>query len=164
MAAQAIALLFARAITKGFVRASANSANSGAAVVGKAWKELSRKLIAQTLKGGTAALKNAAGDLKQRAQALTPEDTGALVRSARIDRVGRANEPGFVVSFGSEGPSAGYALEVHEGNQSPGPITRQKSSDDGKAGRKYLERPYRRHKDRYVEEVAFGIKTAISKG
>ncbi len=99
-----------------------------------------------------------AEDLLSRAVALSPQLTSELLGSGAIDSDDPRGSAGGVfvrtVHFGS-GESEPYALKMHEGTYNLGPVSRSKPpTGDGPIGRKFLQRPYDRHKQRYIKEIA----------
>ena len=96
------------------------------------------------LRGGVGAGMRARADdlaieLLGRSQAVAPELTRRLVKSGRITKQDSAGRVVRVVSYNTP-----YAVKQHEHATPPGgPITRRKAAtQDGPAGRKFLERPF----------------------
>ncbi len=137
----------------------------GPSAIRGAWNQSSRAVLKRARRGGIQAMDKVASNLLARAKAVTPEDTGALDASGRVDSLITDQLATFVVSFGAEGPSTAYAFKVHETHQRPGgPITASKGGEDGAAGRGYLRRPFENNKDRYIKDIADGIERGIRTG
>ncbi len=165
MAAPAIALLFLGIVGRAGVRFAAGGAKAGAAGVNRAWRASSRKLWLTAVRGGRKGVRAAGEDLKKRAAAIAPVDTGELQRSARTDHLGNLREIVSVVSFGAGSKAGGYAFTVHENRANLGRGAGSNGgTEDGKVGPKYLERPFNRHKDRYVQEIGEAVLDEIRGG
>lgn len=110
------------------------------------------------------ALDRAAADLLERSANLAPILTSALIRSGRVRRSRSARRVSRIVSYGTA-----YAPIVHEQMEpapgatlKPGPLTRAKpATTDGRPGGRFLERPFRRHADRYRRFVEEAVATSI---
>lgn len=99
-----------------------------------------------------------AADLLSRAADLCPVLTGDLIRSGRVagntTTAGSGSVVRRTVSFGTK-----YAVWIHEAHYNLGPVSRRKSgTEDGPVGRKFLERPFRKHADRYKAFLARGVE------
>lgn len=123
------------------------------------------RVIRRNVRAAVAqAMDDAADDLLVRAVKLAPQLEDDLIESGDVLQTNRRDTFKRVVLF-----SRPYAAYQHEGiNRStgaplkPGPRTRQKpSTADGTPGPKYLERPYMRHRRRYVTDVGDAVKDAI---
>lgn len=85
-----------------------------------------------------------ADEILARAIALVPERTRRLLISGAIARAKLARAIGF---------DTDYAVIVHEDIYTPGPITAAKAgTEDGMAGRKYLERPFNNIRGRLLKD------------
>lgn len=85
-----------------------------------------------------ATLDDISTELLGRSQAIAPERTRRLIKSGRITRSDRAGRLERSISYNTS-----YAVKVHEDLLFPGPLTARKAAtQDGAAGRKYLERPF----------------------
>lgn len=95
------------------------------------------------------ALLDCGNDLQQKAQDLTPVDTGAL-RSSAFTEADRQNrkKPSVTVGFEEE-----YALYVHENLEA--------HHNNGQA--KFLEQPLRENADRYAEHVKNKVQELIDR-
>jgi hypothetical protein len=165
MARLAIELKFRGITGRGGKKFAGAGNQQGASGLQGAWLQSSRVLLKNARRGGIRAMNAVSKDLLRRAQAITPELTGALVTSGRIDKRITDKLAVFVVSFGAEGPSQDYAFRVHETHQPPGGfITAQKSGEEGRAGRKFLFRPLQNNRDRYLQDIADGVQRAIRAG
>jgi len=80
-----------------------------------------------------------ARQLLGRSVALAPELERHLILSSRVEKVDTATRAARSVSYDTP-----YAVKQHEAQLNPGPLTSRKApTQDGAAGRKYLERPFR---------------------
>lgn len=164
MAAPIVVLAWAARIAVGVVaRVGRGVGRAAGATLAKAWKDQAKRITAGALATGDRVLNAAAEDLRKRAKALSPEDTGALMLSGEVTDISHVGLARYAVTFGASGPSTRYAVRMHDGFYNLGPITAQKKSADGQAGRKFLERPYNMHKNRYMELLAKGIRIGIGR-
>lgn len=112
--------------------------------------ELTNKLNKSISKISTIvedALLDCGNDLQQRAQDLTPVDTGAL-RSSAFTGAESGSNPSVIVGFTEE-----YAVYVHENLEAHHPV--------GQA--KFLEQPLRENTDKYVEYIKDKVQDLIDK-
>lgn len=93
------------------------------------------------------ALLDCGNDLQQKAQDLTPVDTGALRASAFTEAESGSN-PSVIVGFEEE-----YAIFVHENLEAHHPV--------GQA--KFLEQPLKENSDKYVKYVRDKVQELIDK-
>ena len=106
------------------------------------------KIVRSTRDGISLDLDLISADLLSRAADLSPILTGDLIRSGRVARQGSFAKGAITraVAFGTN-----HAVFAHEARYNLGPISRLKpSTEDGAVGRKFLERPFRKHSDRYL--------------
>jgi hypothetical protein len=123
-------------------------------------KRLQRRLdriIAEQAPAVTRAMNLVAADLLERSANLAPILRGDLIRSGRITKAGsRKNLIRRQVTYGTD-----HAVFTHEGSYQLGPVSRLKpATQDGPVGRKYLDRPFRKHSARYREFVIAASKRA----
>jgi hypothetical protein len=119
------------------------------------------KLIQRNIRHGVSkAMDDIADDLLLRSQLLCKIDEGDLVGSAGI--ANRNSKDTFLRVVYYDTP---YAERQHECTEmGNGPKTKARPASplgDGKPGRKWLERPYKKHEKRYVKEVGKAIKEAL---
>lgn len=93
------------------------------------------------------ALLDCGNDLQQKAQDLTPVDTGALRASAFTEAESGSN-PSVIVGYTEE-----YAIFVHENLEAHHPV--------GQA--KFLEQPLKENADKYVKYVRDKVQDLIDK-
>jgi hypothetical protein len=93
------------------------------------------------------ALLDCGNDLQQKAQDLTPVDTGAL-RASAFTEAESGNNPSVIVGYTEE-----YAIFVHENLEAHHPV--------GQA--KFLEQPLKENADKYVEYVRDKVQDLIDK-
>lgn len=93
------------------------------------------------------ALLDCGNDLQQKAQDLTPVDTGALRASAFTEAESGSN-PSVIVGYTEE-----YAIFVHENLEAHHPV--------GQA--KFLEQPLQENTDKYVGHVRDKVQDLIDK-
>lgn len=113
--------------------------------------ELTNKLnksISEVFDTVEDALLDCGNDLQQKAQDLTPVDTGALRSSAFTEADRQGKNPGVVVGFEEE-----YAIYVHENLEAHHPV--------GQA--KFLEQPLQENTDKYVGHVRDKVQELIDK-
>lgn len=113
--------------------------------------ELTNKLnksISQISDTIQSALLDCGNDLQQKAQDLTPVDTGALRSSAFTEADRQGKNLSVVVGFEEE-----YAIYVHENLEA--------HHDVGQA--KFLEQPLRENADKYVEYIRDKVQELIDK-
>lgn len=94
------------------------------------------------------ALLDCGNDLQQKAQDLTPVDTGALRSSAFTETDRQGKNPSVIVGYTEE-----YAIFVHENLEAHHPV--------GQA--KFLEQPLRENTDKYVEYIKDKVQDLIDK-
>jgi hypothetical protein len=94
------------------------------------------------------ALLDCGNDLQQKAQDLTPVDTGALRASAFTEADRQGKNPSVIVGFEEE-----YAIFVHENLEA--------HHDNGQA--KFLEQPLQENIDKYVGHVRDKVQDLIDK-
>lgn len=95
-------------------------------------------------------------ELQARAIAVAPELSRRLVQSSRVTREARSNRVAIGVSFDTP-----YAVIRHEDFYNPGLLSRAKSpTQDGDAGRKYLERPYNNMLEQIQEKIGEAVVDA----
>lgn len=112
--------------------------------------ELTNKLnksVSQISDTVQSALLDCGNDLQQKAQDLTPVNTGALKASAFTEAESGSN-PSVVVGFEEE-----YAIYVHENLEAHHNI--------GQA--KFLEQPLKENSDKYVKYVRDKVQELIDK-
>ena|SRR3990167_3728064 len=124
---------------------------------------LEKKFLGISERSKTAidkALDMVAGDLLARAADLSPILTGDLIMSGRVARPRKKGAKVRVVSF-----ARSYALFIHEGKYNLGPLSRRKpATEDGPVGRKFLERPFLRHRERYKTFIADALRKRFRDG
>jgi hypothetical protein len=107
-------------------------------------------------------------DLFERSQKLVPESTLALRLSGGVatdDRFGRLTFQSLVFY------DTVYAVYQHEGFDfrtgaplQPGPRTALKPvTADGLPGRKFLENPYNRQRQKYQDNIAKGVQKVLAR-
>ena len=112
--------------------------------------ELTNKLnksISEVFDTVEDALLDCGNDLQQKAQDLTPVDTGAL-RSSAFTEAESGSNPSVVVGFEEE-----YAIFVHENLEA--------HHNNGQA--KFLEQPLRENADKYAEHVKNKVQELIDR-
>lgn len=97
-----------------------------------------------------------ADDLLSRAQGLAPQLEGDLIASGIIKKRRFRAAVSRTVKFTSP-----YAVVRHEDFYNLGPVSEVKKSPDGRIGRKYLSRPFRKNRARYQKEIGNAIDRAI---
>lgn len=113
--------------------------------------ELTNKLnksVSQISDTVQSALLDCGNDLQQKAQDLTPVDTGALRSSAFTESDRQGKNPSVIVGFEEE-----YSIFVHENLEAHHNI--------GQA--KFLEQPLKENADKYVEYVRDKVQDLIDK-
>jgi hypothetical protein len=107
-----------------------------------------------------------ANDLLDRSVALAPQLSGDLVNDARVVAQNTRNRYARAVEYGPAGSeSSAYAKVRHEDFYNLGPISSVKpGSEDGAVGRKFLERPFNRHAQRYIEDVGRAVERVLRTG
>ncbi len=113
--------------------------------------ELTNKLnksISQISDTVQSALLDCSNDLQQKAQDLTPIDTGALRASAFTEADRQGENPSVIVGFEEE-----YAIYVHENLEA--------HHDVGQA--KFLEQPLKENADKYAEHVKNKVQELIDR-
>ena len=102
----------------------------------------------------------AADDLLLRSQLLCKIDEGDLLESGAVAYRNRKDTYLRVVYYDTP-----YAVRQHECTEmGNGPKTAARPSSplgDGKPGRKWLSRPFNKHRKRYIEEVGEAMGDAI---
>lgn len=107
------------------------------------------RLAKPVTNGIVMGMNEISSDLLQRGTDLAPILHGDLIQSARVARKTTKRVIKRTVMFGTD-----HAVWTHEANYNLGPISRRKpATEDGPVGRKYLERPFRRHRARYSAHV-----------
>lgn len=124
----------------------------GAAAISRRLKIIERNARREMLQ----ALDDAADDLLSRARQLAPQLSGDLIDSGHIRKRGSKHLVSRTIVF-----DECYAVRRHEDYYQLGPISATKSSPDGPIGRKFLERPFDMHKDRYYEEQGKAVARAL---
>ena len=115
------------------------------------------RLIVRNVRDEVAQqLDEAAEDLLLRARQLAPQLSGELIGSGDIARRQSRDIVSRTIFFDSP-----YAVRRHEDFYSLGPISSIKSSPDGSIGRKFLQRPFEAHRDRYQRQIAHGLQRAL---
>ena len=119
------------------------------------------RLIQRNVNDATSdAMDEAADDLLLRSQLLCKIDEGDLLASGTVAYRNRKDTYLRIVYYDTP-----YAVRQHECTEMGlGPKTKAKPSSplgDGKPGRKWLTRPFRRHRKRYIEEIGDAISDAI---
>jgi hypothetical protein len=119
------------------------------------------KVIQRNIRDAVSkAMDDIADDLLLRSNLLCKEDEGDLIESSGIAH--RNSKETFLRVVYYDTP---YAERQHECTEmGNGPKTRAKPASplgDGKPGRKWLERPFKRHQKRYTREVGDAIKKAL---
>ncbi len=125
----------------------------GLALVKKRMKVVGRNVHREIAK----RLDQNAEDLLTRARGLAPQLTSELILSGDIIRRGTKTTAKRIIFFDSE-----YAVVRHEDVYNLGPISSLKRSPDGRIGRKFLSRPHRAQFNAYKENIAKGIRLALS--
>jgi hypothetical protein len=103
-------------------------------------------------------------DLEIAAVALAPIDEGDLIRSASHKvEVDGGSVVGMVGFSAQDENGYPYAVRQHEDlSLKPGPKTALKPSYDGETpGPKFLERPFNKYAQKYVDNLAEGLAQAI---
>ena len=97
---------------------------------------------------------DAAVDLRNRADAISPQLTGKHISTGTVTQVTKFF---YIVSYNRP-----YSLWLHEGRYRLGPISKNKpSTEDGPVGRGYLRRPFERHQSEYIERVGEAAMKAV---
>ncbi len=95
-------------------------------------------------------------ELQARSIAVAPELTRKLVLSSRVTREQRSGRVALGVSYDTP-----YAVIRHEDFYSPGALSRAKTpTEDGDAGRKYLERPFNNMLDQIQAKIGDAVLDA----
>jgi hypothetical protein len=104
-----------------------------------------------------------ANDLLDRSLALAPQLSGDLVNDALVRKLDTRTRFARAVEYGPPGSgSTAYAKVRHEDFYNLGPISSLKpGTSDGAVGRKYLELPFNRHAQRYIEEVGRAVERSL---
>ena len=105
------------------------------------------KSVSQIFNTVQSALLDCGNDLQQKAQDLTPVDTGAL-RASAFTEAENGRNPSVIVGFEEE-----YAIFVHENLEA--------HHDVGQA--KFLEQPLKENIDKYVKNVRDKVQDLIDK-
>jgi hypothetical protein len=134
----------------------ARDAVQGADVIRRRMRQIQRNVRDAT----SQEMDTIAEDLLLRSQLLCKEDEGDLIASGAIAFRNRKDTYVRVVYYDTP-----YAVRQHECTEMGlGPKTKAKPSSplgDGKPGRKWLSRPFVRHRKRYIAEVGDAISDAI---
>lgn len=101
-------------------------------------------------------LDQAAEDLLLRARQLAPQLSGELIDAGDIAGRQTRDVVSRTIFFDSL-----YAVVRHENVYNLGPISSVKSSPDGPIGRKFLQRPFETHRERYQRDIVHGLRRAL---
>lgn len=127
-----------------------------------------------------SARRQAKAILKDAVDNYVPEDEGDLAKSGQVEDKSSGNEVRVEISFGKRGPSAAYAVAVHEHLSQHSPPSWQKAESGGqgrdkrgrflrhgvhfrRGGPKYLEQPMTIATDggKYENQIVDEVKTVL---
>jgi hypothetical protein len=95
-----------------------------------------------------------ADDLLVRSDALSPQLTGDHIETGTVTKLGKFVR---VVSYDMD-----YSVWIHEARYKLGPISSRKpGTSDGRVGRKFLQRPFDLHKERYQHLIGKAAGKAV---
>lgn len=123
--------------------------------------------LAKAQKAMVDGMQDAVDDLKRIATDIAPIDVGILRASGRVDVQSLATRVNGEVSFSAVDNSPGYgrfnyALWTHEYDYNLGEQSKAAPGTDGySVGNKYLERPLKGERDKYVEWWQVEINKAL---
>lgn len=126
--------------------------------IDQALKELERaKLKTDTII--QKAMTKAAMKLEAESIKRAPIDEGHLQNSHRHKVEQNGNRTTAIAYIPTNSPASDYAIYMHEGNYTLGPVSMQKQGAVGvKVGRKYLERALMEEQDKIISIIAQELK------
>lgn len=125
---------------------------SGATVIRKRFKTIVRNVRA----GAAVNVQHVAEDIVERSNLMAPQLSGEMIGTAKIKPRDRRDVISRTIFYDSP-----YAVRRHEDFYNLGPISSLKQSPDGPVGRKYLQTPFEKHRDRYIRQIGNGVRDDV---